>query len=102
MTRAEALAYFGLGDDVEELERICLEHDIDVDVDLAGQITKVDADEAKAVLFAEHKRKVGYRPDDERVQRALERRARANVAAAKRRRRERRKRLEERVAKRIP
>jgi hypothetical protein len=102
LSRKEALAYFGLGDDVEELERLCVEHDVDVDVNDAGDIMRVDAAEAKAVLFTEHKRKVGYRPDDERVQKVLQRRERANAAARKRRRRERRKRLEERVAKRIP
>ena len=98
LSRAEALAYFGLGDDVEELERVCLEHDIDIEVDIAGEVVQVDAEEAKAVLFAEHKRKVGYRPDDQRVREALQKRERVNQAAAKRRRRERRRRLEERMA----
>lgn len=100
LTKTEALAYFGLGEDVEELERLCLEHDIDVDVDVDGNLTKIEAEDAKAALFHEHKRKVGYRPDDERVRAALHRREKANAAAAKRRRRERRKRLEDRVARR--
>jgi uncharacterized protein YuzE len=100
LTRAEALAYFGLGEDVEELERIVLEHDIDVDVDIDGNLTHIEAEDAKAALFHEHKRRVGYRPDDERVRTALERRGKANAAAAKRRRRDRRKRLEDRVARR--
>ena len=98
LTKAEALAYFGLGEDVEELERICLEHDIDVDVDINGELTKIEAEDAKAALFHEHKAKVGYRPDDQRVGEALQRREKTNATAAKRRRRERRKRLEARVA----
>jgi len=97
LRRREAMAYFGLTDE-SELERIVIEYDIDADVNTSGQLIHIDADDAKAALFAEHEIVVGYRPDDEGVKRKLEGRARANAAAAKRRRQARRARLQVRVA----
>jgi hypothetical protein len=97
MSRAEALAYFDLGADVAELERIILEHDIDADVDELGRILEVDAEHAKAALFAEHERKVGYRPDDPGAMARERKKARDREDAARRRRRAKRERLAARV-----
>ena len=92
----EAMAYFGL-DDQLDLERIAVEHGLDVDVDAEGHITLVDADDAKRALFAEHERAVGHRPDDPAAHAKAQKGTRAREASARRRRRERRARLEARV-----
>lgn len=98
LNATEALAYFGLGADVEELERMVIEHGIDVDVDDEGKITRIDAEQSKAALFIEHERRVGYRPDDEAAGRRHRAAAKAAETRARNRRLERRKLLEDRVA----
>jgi hypothetical protein len=66
LTKHEALIYFGLDGDEEELERIVAEYDLLVDLDGLGRIETVEAEpeRLKEALFAEHERKVGHRPDD--------------------------------------
>lgn len=62
MNWREAMSFFGV--DELELERIVLEHDVDVETDDNGNITFVDPSDIKEVLFKEHEKKVGHRPDD--------------------------------------
>lgn len=66
MTAEEALRYFGLPLTEEghtQLEDIVAEYDIGVELDEFDRITMVDPSELKEVLFEEHKKKVGHRPD---------------------------------------
>jgi len=79
-TTEEALKFFGLGDNLEELERIVDEYDLDADFDEEGSLVSVDLSESKEALFEEHRKNVGYRPDDpkamERERKKVERRER--------------------------
>lgn len=68
MNWKEAMAYFGV--DEPELERIVLEHDVDVETDDLGRITYVDTSDIKRVLFKEYEKKLGHRPDDPKAMKA--------------------------------
>jgi hypothetical protein len=66
MTREEALRYFGLPSTEEglsQLEDLVIEHDVGVELDEHDRIIAVDPTELKEVLFKEHKKKTGHRPD---------------------------------------
>ena len=66
MTREEALRYFGLPSTEEglsQLEDLVVEHNIGVELDEHDRIIAVDPTEIKEVLFEEHKKKTGHRPD---------------------------------------
>jgi hypothetical protein len=66
MTREEALRYFGLPSTEEgyqQLEDLVAEYDIGVSLDEYDRIIEVDPTELKEVLFEEHKKKTGHRPD---------------------------------------
>lgn len=91
----QAIASFGLVDEpdpVTELERIVLEYDLDADVDDDGNLLAIDADIREAV-FEEHRKKVGYRPDDPVAQEKERKREEAERAKAKARRKARREKL---------
>ncbi len=62
MTRDEAIQYLGLKDEAE-LERVVIAHVVDVELEDDGRIVQV-LDDMREVLFEEHRKKVGYRPDD--------------------------------------
>jgi hypothetical protein len=94
----EALRFFGL-DDVAELERIVLEHDIDAEVDDDGELVAIAA-ELREPLFEEHRRRHGHRPDDPEQVAKAHRAMREFDEEARRRRAARRTRLRERHAKR--
>jgi len=66
MTREEALRYFGLPSTEEglsQLEDLVVEHDLGIELDEYDRIVAVDPTELKEVLFKEHQKKTGYRPD---------------------------------------
>lgn len=98
ITRREVMQYLGLvqpgelisAQAMEELERIVVEHDLDVELDDGDLIATVEGDQAKLreALFEEHRRNAGHRPDDpeamERV--TAEQEQAAQVAAAARQR----------------
>jgi len=70
----EALRYFGIAyipeDEtipdgvIEQLEDLVIEHDLDIEADNRGDIVSIDPEASKEVLFREHQKKVGHRPDD--------------------------------------
>jgi len=97
ITPAEALRYFGLGEDVEELERIVIEYHLDAEVDEQGNLTAIDTTEAAEALFAEHERSVGYRPDDPAVAEQIRVEKEAEEIQAKQARQITRSRLENKV-----
>lgn len=68
MNWREAMAYFGV--DEPELERIVLEHDVDIETDDNGNIRLVDSRDIKEVLFKEYEKKAGHRPDDPKAMHA--------------------------------
>ena len=80
----EAMRYFGV-DDIQELQRIVLEHDIDVEVDDDGALVSIIGD-LKEPLFEEHHRQVGHRPDDpEQMKKAHANQQRRETLARQRR-----------------
>jgi hypothetical protein len=62
MKPQEAASYLGVRP--EDLTRIIMENDIDVQLDDAGVVLAIDAADLREPLFEEHRKKVGYRPDD--------------------------------------
>lgn len=61
----EALKYLGLPQDesgTDRLEELTLEYDVEVDTDEQGNLIAVG--DLQEVLFEEHKKEVGHRPDD--------------------------------------
>ncbi len=94
MMADEAMRYLGV--DEAELERVVLEHSLDVEVDEAGRVIWVDGD-MREVLFAEHHKKVGHRPDDPKAQAATAEELEAFEESGRQRRRARRALLEQRV-----
>ena len=97
MTTEEALRYFGLGDDVDELERIVVEYGLDADFDDDRRITRVDGNDAGDALFAEHEKQIGYRPDDPTAMARVRRNAEQRENRAKAKREEKRTSLVRRV-----
>lgn len=63
MPAVTAMRYLGI-DDLDELERVVVDHDVDVELDGNGLIRAVEMTTLKNALFEEHRRVVGYRPDD--------------------------------------
>jgi hypothetical protein len=91
------MRFLGISD-VEELERIVIEHNVEVDIDDDGEVFAVHGGEPlREALFEEHRKNIGHRPDDPNV--AVENQARLNAererAGAERARK--RKALETRV-----
>ena len=73
MSQMEALHYFGLPETAEgkdQLEDLLAGYDIGVVLDESDNIELVDPTELKEVLFEEHKKKVGHRPDSPSVMEA--------------------------------
>jgi hypothetical protein len=62
MNPQEATNYLGVRP--EDLARIIRENDIDVQLDDDGIVLAIDAADLREPLFEEHRKKVGYRPDD--------------------------------------
>ena len=100
-TTEEALRFFGLGNKIEELERIVVEYDLDADFDDAGELILVDVGDVKEALFEEHKRNIGYRPDDPVAMAREKRNAERREKSALERRIKKRTTLEQRVTARM-
>jgi hypothetical protein len=95
----EAIRYFGINpEEIEELERIVVEHHIDVELDEYDFIVRVDADDCKAALFKEHEYEHGYRPDDVGQMALAKQEHEKHEVEKKKRRREKRMRLANRVS----
>jgi hypothetical protein len=99
-TVTEALRFYGLDNDVEELERMVVDYGIDADFDGDGRLMAVDVEgpEAREALFGEHQRKTGFRPDDPDEHRKALAAMAGQRKAAKTRRMKKRGKLERRVA----
>jgi hypothetical protein len=95
MTPDEAMRFLGIASK-DELERLVLKNDADVDVDVDGELTMVDADDLREVLYKEHERKVGHRPDDVGKRIEAKQRGKINRQARARARKGRRERLVQR------
>jgi hypothetical protein len=66
MTMTEALRYFGLPLTTEgrdRLEELIVDNDMDISLDEDGHIGSIATTNVKEVLFTEHLKKVGHRPD---------------------------------------
>lgn len=63
MSLHEAIRYFGV-ESVQEVEDLCLDFDLDVEVDDEGQVVGINPDDAPRALFGLHERTVGHRPDE--------------------------------------
>jgi hypothetical protein len=81
----EALLFFGL-EDMDELELLVLDHDIDALVD-QGRVVAIDANDVREALFELHRKRAGYRPDDQDAS-AAAREVRGRIEEAERRARQ--------------
>ena len=66
MKPQEAANYLGIR--LEDLPRIILENEIDVELDDDGVVLGLDPADLREPLFEQHRRKVGHRPDDVKQQ----------------------------------
>jgi hypothetical protein len=97
MPAATAMRYLGI-DDLDELERIIVEHGVEVELDGNGMVYGVEAESLKHALFEEHRHALGYRPDDPAVGQANRMRLENERAARKAARKLHHERLTRRVA----
>jgi hypothetical protein len=85
------MRFLGISDP-DELERIVIEHDIEVDIDDDGEVFAVHGGLAlREALFEEHRKNLGHRPDDPNVaveNQALQNAERERASAERGRRRE--------------
>lgn len=67
----EALQYLAMDpwdpDNEDLLEEWCVDHEVDVEVDEAGNLLEVDPIGLQSVLLALFEKENGYRPDDPKV-----------------------------------
>lgn len=91
MPARAAMRFLGISD-IEELERIVIEHEVEVDIDEDGEVFAVHGGEAlREALFEEHRKNLGHRPDDPNVaveNEALRNAERERASAERGRRRE--------------
>mgnify|MGYP003498397914 CR=1 FL=1 len=97
MPAVSAMRYLGISDP-DELERIVVEHRVDVDIDDDGEIFAVAGGELlREALFEEHRKREGHRPDDPDVALEVQTRAQEERERAREERARKRVALEARV-----